>query len=111
MNQQYRLPRTARIRSDERANALRSAARSRGRWFVVRRARNELGYARMLVRVAKPVLGSSVARNRIRRCVREVFRQERATLPGVDYFISLVQPYKEASLRAARRELERLLHA
>ena len=77
---------------------------------MVRRAGNELGYARVLVRVAKQVLASAVARNRMRRCVREVFRQRRAGLPAFDYFISLVQPYTDTSLRAARQELERLLH-
>ncbi|MCC6535166.1 MAG: ribonuclease P protein component [Burkholderiales bacterium] len=104
-----RLPRAARIRSDQRAEELRSAARSRGRWFVLRRCGNDLGYARVLIRVAKHVMASAVARNRMRRCIREVFRHERSRLPAFDYFIALIHPYKEASLDPARRELARLL--
>ena len=106
-----RLPRTARIRSDERARTLQAAGRQRGRWFLLRRAENDEGYARLLVRIAKPVMPSAVARNRMRRCVREVFRQRRASLTAIDYFVSLIQPYRESNLALARQELERLLEA
>jgi ribonuclease P protein component len=54
-------------------------------------------------------LPRAVARNRIKRCVREVFRQHRDELPALDFFVSLIQPYKEPGLLAARQELERLL--
>jgi ribonuclease P protein component len=67
-------------------------------------------YARLMVRVAKQVLRSAVARNQIKRCVREVFRHQRGQLSSLDFFVSLVHPYKESSLLAARQELERLLH-
>jgi len=83
----------------------------RGRWFVVRRAGNDQQYARVMIRVAKQVLPSAVDRNRIKRCVREVFRVHRVKLPPVDFFVSLIHPYYEPSLLAARQELERLLHS
>lgn len=51
----------------------------------------------------------AVARNRIRRCVREVFRLQRNQLPPSDYFVSLIQPYRDSDLVPARQELERLL--
>lgn len=105
-----RLPRTARITSDQDASILRAAPRKRGRWFVIRRAVADQHYPRLLVRVAKQVLPRAVARNRIKRCVREVFRHQRNSLPPRDFFVSLIQPYKEPDLLAARRELERLLH-
>jgi len=56
-------------------------------------------------------MASAVARNRMRRCVREVFRQRREGLPATDYFVSLVASYRELNLTAARRELERLLRS
>lgn len=65
----------------------------------------------MLVRVAKQVLPSAVSRNRIKRTVREVFRLQRNELPPFDYFVSLIQPYKDPSLLPARQELERLLQS
>lgn len=96
--------------SDEQAVKLRNAARTRGRWFVVRRVSNELGYARILIRVAKQVLRSAVHRNRMKRCVREVFRHQRGELASFDFFVSLIQPYRHPSLLDARQELEHLLH-
>lgn len=111
MKSRCRLPRTARITSDKRAEVLRAAPRKRGRWFVVRHIGNDEGYARLLVRVAKQVLPNSVSRNRIKRTVREVFRLQRNDLPPVDYFVSLIHPYKDTSLLPARQELERLLQS
>jgi len=106
-----RLPRTARIRDDDALVALRESGRVRGRWFVLSARANALPYSRLAVRVAKKVLRSAVARNRVRRCVKEVFRQQRAAFVPADFLISLIHPYREQSLRAAREELERLLRA
>jgi len=106
-----RLPRAARITSDKRAEALRAAPRRRGRWFVVRQIGNDEGHARLLVRVAKQLLPNAVSRNRIKRTAREVFRLQRNKVPPVDYFVSLIHPYKDASLLPARQELERLLQS
>lgn len=111
MKHQCRLPRAARITSDVQAAVLRAAPRKRGRWFVVRRVGNEQPCARIMIRVAKSVLRSAVARNRIKRCVREVFRLHRGALPQIDFFVSLIHPYNEPSLLAARQELERLLRS
>ncbi|HEY8507479.1 MAG TPA: ribonuclease P protein component, partial [Steroidobacteraceae bacterium] len=55
------------------------------------------------------VMKSAVARNRIRRCVREVFRQRRPDLAPADYLITLMRPYCETALDDARAELGRLL--
>jgi ribonuclease P protein component len=104
-----RLPRAARIRDEISLRALQRAGRARGRWFVAAAMPNGLGESRLAVRVAKKVMKSAVARNRIRRCVREVFRQLRPTFGASDFLVSLVQPYRSRSLQAARQELERLL--
>jgi ribonuclease P protein component len=106
-----RLPRAARIRDDASVAALRRAPSVRGRWFVVASRANALPSSRLAVRVAKRMMRSAVARNRMRRCVKEVFRHERHALLPADYLVSLIQPYREASLRPAREELERLLRA
>jgi ribonuclease P protein component len=81
----------------------------RGRWFVAAAMANGLGESRLAVRVAKKVMKSAVARNRMRRCVREVFRQLRSQFVPSDFLVSLVQPYRDPTLQAARQELERLL--
>lgn len=104
-----RLPRAARIRDEVILRALQRAGRVRGHWFVAAALANGLDESRLAVRVAKRVMKSAVARNRIRRCVREVFRQLRPGLAPSDFLVSLVQPYRNRSLQAARQDIERLL--
>ena len=70
---------------------------------------NGLGQARLAVRIAKKVVKGAVGRNRIRRCVKELFRQLRPQLPPTDFLVSLGHPYGEPTLQSARQELERLL--
>ncbi|MGH8663861.1 MAG: ribonuclease P protein component [Burkholderiales bacterium] len=109
MTSRLRLPRAARIRDEISLRPLQRAGRARGRWFVAAAMANGLGESRLAVRVAKKVMKSAVARNRMRRCVREVFRHLRAAFVPSDFLVSLVQPYRSRSLQAARQELERLL--
>jgi ribonuclease P protein component len=106
-----RLPRATRLNDERRISAFRSAPRQRGRWFAVSRLGNDVGHARLLVRVAKKVVPRAVDRNRIKRGVREAFRHQRANLPASDYLISLVRAYAEPAAMEARRELERLLQS
>lgn len=48
---------------------------------------NELGYSRLGLAVSKKV-GGAVVRNKWKRLIREVFRQERARLPvGLDFVV------------------------
>jgi ribonuclease P protein component len=104
-----RLPRAARIRDDAGVGALQRVGASRGRWFAVAARANGLHCSRLAVRVAKRVMKSAVARNRMRRCVKEIFRHQRHAFAPADCLVSLIKPYREDSLRAARLELERLL--
>jgi ribonuclease P protein component len=83
----------------------------RGRWFAVAARASTLPCSRLAVRVAKRVMKSAVARNRMRRCVKEVFRQRRHAFAPADFLVSLIHPYREDTLSAARQELERLLLA
>jgi ribonuclease P protein component len=104
-----RLPRAARIRDEPSIHRLQSATRARGRWFAIAAIGNGRDQSRLLVRIAKKVLKSAVARNRMRRCVKEVFRRHRAQLAVRDFLVFLIRPYREQTLDAARRELEQLL--
>jgi ribonuclease P protein component len=106
-----RLPRAARIRDEPSILRLRTAARTRGRWFAVTAVDNGGEQSRLLVRTAKRLMKSAVARNRMRRCVKELFRHHRIGLAPRDFLVSLIQPYREPTLQPARQELERLLRA
>ena len=106
----YRLPRTARLSDDEAIKGFRSTVQSlRGRWFVVRRIGNTVGYPRLTVRVGKKAVKAAVARNRIRRLVRETFRLRRPDLPALDFLISVRADLTDVTMSEARRDLERLL--
>jgi ribonuclease P protein component len=104
-----RLPRTARIRDDAAIAALAASGPLRSRWFVLRRAENAVGYPRLAVRVAKKVVKASVARNRIRRLVRETFRLRRAQLPARDFLVTVRVEPQVVAMAEARQDLERLL--
>jgi ribonuclease P protein component len=82
------LPREARLRRPGDFAALRaSSGRAGGRCFHMRFRDNELGHARLGLAISKRVSKRAVERNRIKRLVRESFRQVRHRLPAVDLMV------------------------
>jgi ribonuclease P protein component len=82
------LPREARLRRPGDFAALRaSSGRAGGRCFHMRFRVNELGHARLGLAISKRVSKRAVERNRIKRLVRESFRQVRHRLPPVDLMV------------------------
>src|SRR5271167_944785 len=57
--------------------------------FTVNAIPNELGCARLGMSVAARNLKAAVARNRIRRLIRESFRRSRSSLPALDLVIGV----------------------
>ncbi len=51
---------------------------------------NEVGYPRLGMVIAKRVLARAVDRNRVKRCVRESFRQVLPELPACDFVVRLI---------------------
>lgn len=69
---------------------------------------NELGHARLGMAVPKKAVALAVERNRIKRQIRESFRQRQAELPAAD-FVVLVKPGKRTlSTPLLRPSLERM---
>ena len=62
-------------------------------------------HARLGVTVSKKV-GNAVLRNRIKRCIREIFRQNRSTLPAVD--LNVIARREAAAMDFHRLEQELL---
>lgn len=51
---------------------------------------NAVGYPRLGMVVGKRLLARAVDRNRVKRCVRESFRQVLDELPACDYVVRLI---------------------
>lgn len=51
---------------------------------------NQVGYPRLGMVVAKRLLARAVDRNRVKRCVRECFRQMMPELPACDFVVRLI---------------------
>lgn len=65
----------------------KSARRSRDGYFTVLYCANGLGYPRLGLAIAKKRVRRAVDRNRLKRIVRESFRQAKKQLTGVDIVI------------------------
>ena len=71
-------------------------------------AQNELGTPRLGLIISKKVDKRAVERNRIKRILREQFRQSQAKLPGVD-IIALVRPPASGTDNAHLRQQTKYL--
>jgi ribonuclease P protein component len=56
-------------------------------FFSINAAPNSLGYARLGLSIGKKAVGNSVARNRVKRQVRESFRHIAASMPAIDVVV------------------------
>ena len=70
---------------------------------------NACGFARLGLSIAARAIGNAVARNRIRRVAREVFRLVQRDLPALDFVVSARSAAREASGAELRANLSRLL--
>jgi ribonuclease P protein component len=89
------------------------AAYARGRrmsdgFFSVTARANDAGTPRLGLAVAVKLAGGAVARNRLRRIVRESFRLHQRELPAVDLVVSARPASRAASAPALRASLAAL---
>jgi ribonuclease P protein component len=78
------------------------------RFFALRVKPNGLDHARVGLAVAVKTAGSAVARNRLRRLVRESFRLSQFELPAVDVVVAAKFPAREAPATSLRASLATL---
>jgi ribonuclease P protein component len=86
------------------------AAYARGRrlndgFFTVIATANESGVPRLGLAVAVRAAGGAVARNRLRRIIRESFRLHRHSLPACDLVVSVRPRAREVPARALHESL------
>ena len=87
----------------------RSGKRAGDSLFAVNALANEVGFARLGMSVSTRTVGNSVRRNRVRRIIREVFRERRPDLPGVDLVVTSRPGARGAERPAIVTSLERLI--
>jgi ribonuclease P protein component len=85
----------------------RSGLRSSDAFFLVAALVNGLDHPRLGLAVGVRATGGAVARNRVKRKVREYFRQHQHLLPTVDLIVNA----RPASARATQAEISASLAA
>jgi len=75
------------INANEYANVFAQACKQSNKHFTLLSRHNELGVARLGLAIAKKQLRLAVARNRIKRLVRESFRHHQELLSGFDIVV------------------------
>lgn len=108
---QRRLPFGAdlRLRSKLQFDAVYAGSRRvDDKFFALRVKPNGLAHPRVGLAVAVKTAGNAVARNRLRRLVRESFRLNQHELPAVDVVVSAKFPAREAPATSLRASLATL---
>lgn len=101
-------PPAARLREPSEFNhVFRDGARSADACFVVLSCGNEIGSARLGITVAKKVVAGAAKRTRIKRTVRESFRQHRQLLPALDIVVQARQAARLLDNAGLRASLDR----
>jgi len=76
--------------------------------FAVNAAPNQLGIARLGLSIGAKAVGNAVARNRVKRVVRESFRHHAAGLGALDLVVGARNGARSAHNAQLRESLERL---
>ena len=76
--------------------------------FSVNAAPNTLGFARLGLSIGVKAVGNSVARNRVKRQVRESFRQVAAAMPAIDLVVGARPGVRTAHNARLRESLNAL---
>jgi ribonuclease P protein component len=84
-----------------------TARRSGDEYFAVLGQNNQRLFARLGMAISRKHVKTAVARNRIKRLVRESFRQHQHALSGVDFVVTLRRDATSLSNQEIFRRLEK----
>lgn len=104
-------PASARLhRPEQFRRVFREPVRSRDDCLVVLARGNDQGQARLGMAISRKHAGNAVQRNRVRRVIRESFRQNRHLLPPVDIVVTARVSLAERSNPELRVSLQKHWH-
>jgi len=84
----------------------RESRRSADAMFAILARESGSTYPRLGLSIAARIVGNAIARNRIKRVVRESFRLHQCELPNVDIVVNARSAAKSATNQELRRSLE-----
>ena len=103
----FTYPKELRIRKSSEYEAIfKNSKRLRTRHFDILYTQNSLGYARAGLVVGKKNVRSAVKRNRIKRVVREVFRNNKSLFDSLDLVFLAKKGCEELNYSVAKREIQ-----
>jgi ribonuclease P protein component len=105
----YAFPRTARLlKPAQFRHVFAGSERVTDRYFTVLGASNSHGQARLGLAISRRAARRAVARNRIKRVIRDSFRQRRASLPAIDIVVMARPVAADVEREELRRALDKL---
>jgi len=103
-------PRVSRlIKTDDFSSVFNFRKRISGHFLAIHYLRNQIGYPRLGLIVAKKNTRSSVDRNYIRRVLRELFRKNQHALLNVDLVIRTQRTFGRTDYKAVEQEFDKLM--
>jgi ribonuclease P protein component len=97
------------IKTDEFSSVFSFRRRVFGEYLTMHDLPNKLGHPRLGIVVGKKTARHAVARNYIRRVLREWFRRDRDRLGAFDLVIRVSKPFGRSDFRKVAEQLEELL--